>query len=411
MPPSPRILRRRSPVLTGLVTTAGALVMVGALVSAASPAPARTPGASGRTAWTTGSAASHSAASSGGSSARPSVQPSSARSGVPGTPSGPSSPGSTAVPPPSANGLKLPAVGAPSPATTALPAMSAAHSPTPSPATSTGTVARPVLSVPVSTGCGGVPIAKAGGGYWTCAFDDEFDGAGLDPTHWTAWNGINYNSSPNTCYYSDPGHVWVRNGYLNLAVTKLVSPQPCWTAYGWQNSQYGGAVVHSKDKFSQTGGRFEARIKFAGGTGLHDAFWLWPQYDKQLYPGHAEIDIAEPYGALPDTMFGAVHLNGTGKDDDGTVRSCSLPNWPGGFHTYAIEWTAGKDITFYFDKAKCFTFSGWTALPGYPDSAPFDQPFFMILQTLADNGSFSPAPDATTVFPAVTQVDWVRVWK
>ncbi|HEU5008112.1 MAG TPA: glycoside hydrolase family 16 protein, partial [Jatrophihabitantaceae bacterium] len=278
--------------------------------------------------------------------------------------------------------------------------------------TSTGVTAPGGGAGTSGTSCGGEVPVKADGTRWTCTFDDEFDGTSLDSTKWTAWNGYNYNSGPNTCYYDDPSHVRVSDGYLDLSATKLATPQPCWTALGWQNAQYGGAVLHTQHKFSQDGGLFEARIKFAGGTGLHDAFWLMPEYGTQLYPGHAEIDAAEAYGALPNTVFGNTHLNGANNSSDvGAVNACTVASWASGFHTYAIEWTAGKQITFLFDGIKCATFANWTALPGYANSAPFDQPFFMILQSMVDDGSYSPAPNASTVFPAVTQVDYVRVWK
>lgn len=282
-----------------------------------------------------------------------------------------------------------------------------------SPGSDAGTASTSTTSTSTtSSSCGGQTPIKADGTPWTCTFDDEFGGTSLDSTKWTAWNGYNYNSSPNTCYYDDPSHVRVGGGYLYLSATKLASPQPCWTALGWQNALYGGAVLHTQHKFSQDGGLFEARIKFAGGTGLHNAFWLMPENGTQVYPGHAEIDAAETYGALPNTVFGSTHLNGANTSSDvGTVNGCTVANWASGFHTYAIEWTAGKQITFVFDGVKCATFANWTALPGYANSTPFDQPFFMILQSMVDNGSFSPAPNASTVFPAVTQVDYVRVWK
>ncbi|TAM90787.1 MAG: glycoside hydrolase family 16 protein, partial [Jatrophihabitans sp.] len=211
--------------------------------------------------------------------------------------------------------------------------------------------------------------------------------------------------------YDDPSHVWVRGGYLNLAVTKLVDPAPCATPLGPLTPAYGGAVIHTKGTFSQTGGLFEARIKFGGGVGLHDDFWLWPENDYANYPGHAEIDIAEPYGAIPNSVPGATHVTNAAGADGGTVNWCSVPDWSGSFHTYGVSWSGGGTITFSVDGTTCFSFTNQSALAGYPPTAPFDQPFFMILQTLVDDGAFSPAPNASTVFPAVTQVDWVRVWK
>lgn len=256
--------------------------------------------------------------------------------------------------------------------------------------------------------CGGEVVAKATGGYWTCTFDDEFSGRTLDPTKWTAWNGVNYWYEPGVCYYSDPQHVTVSGGTLNLSVTRLTTPATCSTPWGTTSPTYGAAVVHTKGNFSQTGGRFEARIKFAGGVGLHDDFWLYPVANE--YPGQAEIDVAEPYGALPNIMNGATHVTGPDGTDVGGVGRCTMYNWAGSFHTYAVEWTSSS-ITFSYDGKTCYTYSNWTPMTGFTAPAPFDQDFFMILQNMVDSGLGAPAPLATTRFPATMRVDYVRVWK
>ena len=296
---------------------------------------------------------------------------------------------------------KSSATASPSPKPTAT-STSPSPSPTPTPASTSTATSAP------STPCGGAVYYKADGTRWQCSFDDEFSGTSLDTTKWTAWNGINYNTSPNTCYYDDPGHLWVSGGYLDLAVTRLASPASCVTGSGLASSTYGGALVHTKGNFDQTYGRFEARIKFAGGTGLHHDFWLYPT--NNTYPGQAEIDIAEPYGAWPDTMNAVTHVTGAAGQDAGTWGPCTVTNWAGGFHTYAAEWTS-SGVRFFYDGQLCMSFTTWSTLAGYVPPAPFNQPFFMILQSLADDGGFAPAPTASTVLPAVTQVDYVRAWK
>ena len=45
-----------------------------------------------------------------------------------------------------------------------------------------------------------------------------------------------------------------------------------------------------------------------------------------------------------------------------------------------------------------------------PWPAPFDKPFYLLMN-LAVGGQFGGNPDATTVFPAEMQVDYVRVYE
>jgi beta-glucanase (GH16 family) len=259
-----------------------------------------------------------------------------------------------------------------------------------------------------SPSCGGTTILKSDGTPWVCTFDDEFSSTTLDTTKWTAWNGVNYNTNPSVCYYSDAQHVYVRNGYLNLAVAPLSSPQTCITGSGTVQATYGGGLVHTLGHFSQTYGRFEARIKFGGGNGVHDDFWLYPTSNN--YPGQAEIDVAEPFGSMPNTMSAVTHVTGADGKDDGAWAPCTLNSWASGFHTYTLVWTPTA-ITFSYDGVQCMNFTNWSTVAGYADPAPFNQPFFMILQTLVDGGDGLAAPDTTTTFPAVTQVDYVRAWK
>jgi len=261
-------------------------------------------------------------------------------------------------------------------------------------------------AAPRTDACGTITY-KANGTAWKCTFDDEFNGTTLDSSKWTSWGGVNYWGEPSVCYYDDADHVSVGGGSLNLSVTRMAPGSTCWEPSGTTNPTYGAGVVYTKDKFSQTYGRFEARIKFAGGTGIHDDFWLYPQNDS--YPGQAEIDIAEPFGAYPDNMNGFTHVTGPTGTDDGGWGYCTIKDWASGYHTYQVDWTP-TSISFIYDGQTCYTYANWTPMTGYSAPAPFNQNFFMILQALADDGTAAVAPTATTVLPATMQVDWVRVW-
>jgi hypothetical protein len=61
-------------------------------------------------------------------------------------------------------------------------------------------------------------------------------------------------------------------------------------------------------------------------------------------------------------------------------------------------------------KGQTMTSDRWyTDYPGAPKSAPFDQPFYIILN-LALGGIHPRPPTSETPFPAVMEVDYVRVW-
>ena len=50
----------------------------------------------------------------------------------------------------------------------------------------------------------------------------------------------------------------------------------------------------------------------------------------------------------------------------------------------------------------------WSSTGGvFP--APFDQPFYILINTVV-GGNWPGSPDASTVFPATMEVDWVRVY-
>jgi hypothetical protein len=77
------------------------------------------------------------------------------------------------------------------------------------------------------------------------------------------------------------------------------------------------------------------------------------------------------------------------------------------FHVYSLEWTTNA-FRWYVDGRLFRTQTSWWSSGGaYP--APFDQPFFIVMN-LAVGGNYGGNPDATTVFQGVMEVDYVRVY-
>jgi beta-glucanase (GH16 family) len=69
------------------------------------------------------------------------------------------------------------------------------------------------------------------------------------------------------------------------------------------------------------------------------------------------------------------------------------------FHTYAVKWTPDA-IVWYVDGAEAYRVTH--DVPAEP---------FYILVNLAIGGSWPGNPDATTVFPAIMSVDYVRAFQ
>jgi beta-glucanase (GH16 family) len=127
------------------------------------------------------------------------------------------------------------------------------------------------------------------------------------------------------------------------------------------------------------------------------------------WPYSGEIDIMEyPTNELTK-IYGTVHtenynlFEGRLPPQGGTV---DIPDATSAFHLYAIEWTPEK-IDFFVDGQKYYTFNN---NDGSSATWPFDQPFYLILN-LAVGGGWVGAPDESTIFPAVMEVDYVRVYQ
>lgn len=173
--------------------------------------------------------------------------------------------------------------------------------------------------------------------------------------------------------------------------------------------------------FDTTYGYVEARIALPATAGAWPAFWMLPQSTTVYgnWPVSGEIDIMETCGAFTDkgndVACGTLHwgtpthvYKGSGYvnlDSDYTY-----------FHTYAIDWQPGE-ITWYYDGKAINTLSNWeSAIPGASDSlafdAPFDMPFYMLLNLAVDSGQFGGSVNKARFEDDINMyVDYVRVFQ
>ena len=177
---------------------------------------------------------------------------------------------------------------------------------------------------------------------------------------------------------------------------------------------YTSSRLYTRYTFSQTYGRFEAMIKLPIGEGLWPAFWLMPV--DSLYGGWAnsgEIDIMEARGRFPNEVSSAIHYGGSWPHNTYTTENYYFPAGQNisNYHLYAVEWDE-NEMRFYVNDVLYHTVNDWYNT-GYDYPAPFDQPFYIILN-LAVGGTFDgnrTPPNALFDDPVEMVVSFVRVYQ
>jgi beta-glucanase (GH16 family) len=163
------------------------------------------------------------------------------------------------------------------------------------------------------------------------------------------------------------------------------------------------------------------------GKGLWPALWMLPQQDK--YGGWAasgEIDLMEIVGEKPHEVLNSIHFGSTYPKRTLITTVHELPNGStvADWHEYTVEWEPGE-IRFYVDGVQTCTYDHWWSCSRLVDGqgveaekaadlnpwpAPFDQPFYLVMN-VAVGGNFPGAPNDATRFPAELVVDYVRVYE
>ncbi|HEX2838710.1 MAG TPA: glycoside hydrolase family 16 protein [Phycisphaerales bacterium] len=244
---------------------------------------------------------------------------------------------------------------------------------------------------------------------WKLTFADEFSapaGTPPDPTKWGYdLGGHGWGNNELQCYTSSTKNSF-HDGSGNLVI-RAIKEQT--TDDKGTKRDYSSARILTKGKFSQTYGRFEARLKVPVGRGIWPAFWtLGENITTKNWPHCGEIDIMEYLGHDTMTAYGTIHGPGysgaEGKSKP--FKLTSAPSFHDDFHTFAIEWSE-SEVLWFIDGQQ---YHRVTPDDLKPSEWVFDTPFFMILN-LAVGGNWPGNPDDKTTLPQDYSIDYVRVYE
>ncbi|MCR2802585.1 carbohydrate binding domain-containing protein [Paenibacillus soyae] len=289
--------------------------------------------------------------------------------------------------------------------------------PTPSPSPAVGgPVSTPSPSPTVSPSPTDLPRDEG----WKLVWNDEFDGEGenlddngvnLDKWDYQLGTGSQYGLDGwgnNEEQYYRAENIAVAGGLLTITAKEETH----------QGKPYTSGRLFTEPTFTQTYGKFEARMKLPAGEGLWPAFWMMPEDSEYgAWAASGEIDIMEARGRLPKEVGGTIHFGRNWPNNKSTGDEYHFEGNDDitGFHVYGLEWEPGE-LRWYVDGELYQTVNNWDSWGAgqpakYAYPAPFDKPFYMILN-LAVGGNYDGGrKPPSDLMPAQMQVDYVRVYE
>jgi len=267
--------------------------------------------------------------------------------------------------------------------------------------------------------------------YW----QDEFNGDSLDTSTWRTSYG---NPKPWDCtlprkkcgtelQFYHPDNVEVSNGTLKLITRKhpytysgiYEETHPCANKkigdpFSFYFDYTSGMIETRAENIAFQYGRFEVRCRLPKGAGYWPAFWLWGGGGVSGRAG--EIDILEIFDTSQPIFTTSVH-NGSKKARVDIPIIWDIEDW----HTYALEWDELM-LKYYIDGQLIRTYPRFKNNPTvangilkagkYKRNEAFPWEQWMVLRlNVALNPEKGQSINAMTPFPAIMEVDYVRVYK
>jgi len=237
---------------------------------------------------------------------------------------------------------------------------------------------------------------------WRLVWSDEFNGPAGSAIDGSKWGfdtgGGGWGNAELENYTSRTDNVR-QNGQGQLEIVAR--------AESFGGNSFTSGRINTSGRFTQTYGRFEARIKMPSGNGIWPAFWsLGNNIGSVGWPTCGELDIMEAvrdFSVNHGSAHGPGYSGGNPLTATFKLASGSLAD---DFHIYAIEW-APNEVRWFVDNTMYERRTPADLPPG--TTWVYDHPFFLLLN-VAVGGNFPGPPDASTRFPQTMAVDYVRVF-
>jgi beta-glucanase (GH16 family) len=241
--------------------------------------------------------------------------------------------------------------------------------------------------------------AQVFGQNYKLVWSDEFDAPTINQFKWVQETGAGgWGNSESQYYTNRTANAYIDSGMLVIKAIKE----------SYSGSAYTSARIKTQGRASWKYGRIEARIKLPYGQGIWPAFWmLGDNISTVSWPKCGEIDIMEMIGgtgARDRTTYGTAHWDNNGHVSSGSNKALSGGRFADEFHVFSITWNA-QMIAWYLDDVPYYVVNTTPAA-----LTAFQKNFFIILN-LAVGGVWPGYPDASTVFPQMMYVDYVRVYQ
>lgn len=258
---------------------------------------------------------------------------------------------------------------------------------------------------------------------WVMVFEDDFNSNSLDLSYWKPVTGVPRDLDF-TKYkaWHKPENIVVQNGILKiLSKQEQLSDMPVvksWSPYivEYHDFDYTTAEMWTNKKF--TYGILEARIKINKGKGFKSAFWMWGDD-----PVYNELDVFEFEDNDTRDLNMNVYYDYNGDENNSNCQNDynGIEDYANDYHIYTVVWEKSH-IYWYVDGDEKRRYFKYHTLDGgdvdcqinagvpYMLNTVFTRdPMSIILNCPVQNGQYT--PDASTNFPGVMEVDWVRFYK
>jgi hypothetical protein len=241
------------------------------------------------------------------------------------------------------------------------------------------------------------------GSSWEMIWSDEFNGPDID---WDTWS-MGQEWPQDQCNYPTSSTIdgkplaEIKNGVLYQYARNISSGGKQFTGCLMKTRRHGSG----RAPFTFHYGYCEVRIKRdIHGPGFHMNAYTYA-YDENKYElgGHtwpSEVDYAEILSSYvnPYEILQGPHIDrGSGHESD--QQHLEGYNWRE-WTNYGFHWKENKLIDFYINDQYQFT----TTKEFLPDL-----PQYLLIRVGA--GGWGGSPDGSTQWPAVQQIDWIRVWQ